>query len=94
VSGFEGTIYSSFFALTNNIPITNRRERGVKSYIWQYSIGETPADEAEWVTAQVTSQASVELTGLTPLNKYWFRVAAVTIAGTTAYNAPLLQVVL
>jgi len=79
---------------SGSVLLRRQKVEGAKSYIWQYSIGETPAGEAEWVTAQVTSQASVELTGLTPLNKYWFRVAAVTIAGTTAYNAPIMQVVL
>lgn len=64
-----------------------------KSYIWQYYIGETPVDESKWVIATVTTKASAELTGLTSLTKYWFRVAAVTIDGTTAYSQPILLVV-
>ncbi len=79
---------------SGSVLLRRQKVEGAKSYIWQYSIGETPASESEWVTAQVTSQASVELTGLTPLSKYWFRVAAVTIMGTTAYCAPIMQVVL
>lgn len=77
-----------------SVLLRRQKVEGAKSYIWQYSIGEIPASESDWVTAQVTSQASVELTGLTPLSKYWFRVAAVTITGTTAYCAPIMQVVL
>ena len=68
---------------------------GVRSYIWQHCMGDTPADnEADWVTAQVTSKATAEITGLTPLSKYWFRSAAVTPSGIMAYNSPILQVVI
>jgi len=38
----------------------------MSSYIWQYCIGEIPGNETDWINAQVTSQASVELTSLTP----------------------------
>lgn len=65
---------------------------GAKSYIWQYCTGETPvATDAEWTTAQVTSKASVELSGLTPYTKYWFRAAVVTAVGTSAYSSPVMQ---
>jgi len=66
----------------------------MSSYIWQFCIGEIPGNETDWINAQVTSQASVDLTSLTPLTKYWFRVAAVTISGTTAFCAPIMQVVI
>jgi len=66
---------------------------GAKSYIWQYCIGETPANENGWTIATVTTKANVEITGLTPLTKYWFRVAAVTIDGTNAYCQAILLVV-
>jgi len=74
--------------------LRRRREEGAKSYIWQYYIGETPGSEADWITAQVTAQASVLLTGLKPLTKYWFRVAVVTIEGTSAFSDPIMQVVI
>jgi len=67
---------------------------GAKSYIWQYYIGETPGDESKWIIATVTTKANAELTGLTPMTKYWFRVAAVTIDGTGAYSQPILLVVI
>ena len=50
--------------------------------------------EADWVSAQVTTQATVELTGLTPLTKYWFRVGVVTISGTSDFCDPISQGVL
>jgi len=73
-----------------------RRQRieGAKSYIWQYYIGENPGSSKDWINAQITTQASVELTGLTPLTRYWFRVAVVTSAGTSAFSDPIMQVVI
>lgn len=72
-----------------------KAQEGAKAYIWQYFIGDAPAaNDTDWVTAQVTTKASVELTGLTSLTKYWFRVAVVTSAGTGAYCSPVMQVVI
>jgi hypothetical protein len=72
-----------------------KAQDGAKAYIWQYCIGDAPAtNDADWVTAQVTSKTQAELTGLTPLTKYWFRVAVVTSAGTGAYCSPVMQVVI
>ena len=67
---------------------------GARSYIWQFYIGETPGSNKDWETARVTSQASVELTGLTLLSRYWFRVAVVTATGTSAFSDPIMQVVI
>jgi hypothetical protein len=44
--------------------------------------------------AKATSKASVEIDDLVPVNKYWFRVAAMTVQGTTAYNDPIMHFVL
>ena len=71
-----------------------KKVEGACSYIWQYYIGEIPTNDANWVNTQVTSQASVELTGLNALTKYWFRVAIVTISGTSAFSDPIMQVVI
>ena len=76
--------------------VTLRRQavEGAKSYIWQHCIGEMPAVENAWTTAQVTSKATVELVGLTAMSKYWFRSAAVSPAGTSAFSTPVMQVVI
>lgn len=79
---------------SGSVVLQRKRVDGARSYIWQYYIGETPSNDANWINAQVTSQASVELSGLTQLSKYWFRVAAVTITGTTAFCDPIMQVVI
>lgn len=79
---------------SGSVILRHKRIEGARSYIWQYCIGENPTDNSSWVIAEVTPQASVEITGLTPLTKYWFRVAAVTINGTGEYCVPVMQVVI
>jgi hypothetical protein len=79
---------------SGSVSLRHQAIDGAKSYVWQLYTGDNPADESGWTVAQVTTKASVELTGLTPLTKYWFRVAAVTTDGTTAYCPPLSQVVI
>jgi hypothetical protein len=72
-----------------------KAQEGVKAYIWQYLIGDAPsANDADWVTAQVTSKTQAELTGLTPLTKYWFRFAVVTATRTGPFCSPIMQVVI
>jgi len=71
------------------VVLKRKRETGVKAYIWQQSI-----DGINWVTVQTTAQASVELTGLTPLTKYSFRVAVVTITGTSDFSDAVTLVVI
>lgn len=79
---------------SGSVIIRRQAVESAKSYIWQYCTGETPVVEFDWTTAAVTSQASTELNGLITLTKYWFRVAAVTPSGTSAYTAPIMQVVI
>ena len=68
---------------------------GAKSYVWQLYQGDnTPVNEADWVTAQISSKVTVEITGLIPKTTYWFRSAVVTTNGVSAYNSPLMQVVI
>ena len=47
-------------------------------------------DESAWTTADTTAQANTIISGLTPLIRYWFRVAAVTRQGTTDYTSPVM----
>lgn len=67
--------------------------KGAKAYIWQYCVNIMPEGDEGWTIAQVSSKASVELSDLTPVTKYWFRVAAVMSQETTAYNSPVMHVV-
>lgn len=79
---------------SGSVLLRRKRAEGARSYIWQYYIGENPGADANWVNAQVTPQASIEINGLTPLTKYWFRVAVVTIDGTSDFGTPVMQVVI
>lgn len=79
---------------SGSVELHRQAVQGAKSYIWQFCMGDAPAPENEWIIAQVTSKASVELTGLKPLTRYWFRVAVVTAAGTSDYCQPIMQVVI
>ena len=80
---------------SGSVVLHRQAVEGAKSYIWQYCSGEMPAiKDADWLTAQVTSKVSAQIEGLTPLSKYWFRTAAVTPTGTTAYSQPIMQVVI
>ncbi len=77
--------------------VTIRRQAvdGARSYIWQYCMGETPAaNDVDWVTAQVTSKVTAELTGLISKTTYWFRSAAVMPTGTSAFTSAVKQVVI
>ena len=66
---------------------------GAKSYIWQYCINTLPENESGWTFAAATSKASTEIDNLIPVSKYWFRVAAVTPQGVTAYNDPIMHII-
>ncbi len=66
---------------------------GAKSYIWQLSINVLPDTDNAWKIAEVTGKASVELTNLNPVTKYWFRVAVVTSNSTLPYNDPIMHIV-
>jgi hypothetical protein len=79
---------------SGTVHLRHHAVEGAKSYIWQMCTGETPTSENNWMLAKVTSKATVEISGLTPLTKYWFRVAAVTTAGTLPYCPAVMQVVI
>ena len=67
--------------------------KGAKSYIWQNCISTYPESESQWVFATASSQASVLIVNLTSVTRYWFRVAAVTTDGISAYCDPIMHVV-
>ena len=85
------------WATAGNRPGTVKLRRqviqGAKSYIWQNCINTFPESESQWDFADATSQATVILENLTPVTRYWFRVAAVTTEGTSAYCDPIMHVV-
>lgn len=78
---------------SGSVLLRRQAVKGAKAYVWQYCINAIPEDEDGWKIAQVSGKASVELTDLLPVTKYWFRVAAVMAQETTAYNSPIMYVV-
>jgi len=80
---------------TGSVILRRYTVAGARAYIWQYCAGDNPAtNEAEWITAQVTTRATIEINGLTPLTRYWFRCAVVTAKGTSGYTTPVMLVVI
>ena len=63
------------------------------SYEWQLYQGDNPNAETGWVIVGRSTAASYELTGLTPLTKYYFRYCAITTHGVTDYCPPILKFV-
>ncbi|WP_243348830.1 fibronectin type III domain-containing protein [Parabacteroides sp. FAFU027] len=78
-------------SVSGSVLLRRQAYTGANSYIWQICEGTLPEDESGWTTIKVTSRASVEVTGLKPLTRYWFRVAVVTPQGTTAFSSPIMQ---
>ena len=63
------------------------------AYVWQYYVGsEVPAEE-QWLFGGCSTQASFEMTGLTPGSRVWFRVAAVTREGMQTFTQPVMKIV-
>lgn len=78
---------------SGSVILRRQAVQGAKSYIWQYCIHALAETDDGWKIAEVTGKASVELTDLLPVTKYWFRVAAVSSTGTSSYNDPIMHIV-
>lgn len=78
---------------SGSVLLRRQAVKGARAYIWQYCINYVPQDDNGWTIAKVSGKASVEITNLTPVTKYWFRVAAVMAQETASYNSPIAHVV-
>jgi hypothetical protein len=76
-----------------SVILRRKAVQGAYAYVWQYCINLLPETEDGWTHASVSGKASVELTGLTSVTKYWFRVAAVMADGPAPYCDPVMMVV-
>lgn len=79
---------------SGSVRLRRKADKSARAYLWQVYAGNYPTDTNAWSEAKVTTQASIELNGLTPLTKYWFRVAIVTKDGTSVYCQPVMLVVI
>ena len=64
--------------------------RGARSYIVERS--PDPPNETSWAHAAVSLRSSTTIQGLNSGTRYWFRVAAVTTNGQTAWSNPAVKV--
>lgn len=64
--------------------------RSARSYVVQRS--PDPPNETSWVHATVSTRSATTIQGLTSGTRYWFRVAAVTTSGQTAWSNPAVKV--
>lgn len=65
---------------------------GARSYLWQNCQGDAPAAESAWSVTGVSTQTTFEVEGLISGLKYWFRVAAVTAEGTSAFSPAISKI--
>jgi len=67
--------------------------QGAYGYVWQQCKVALSETEAGWTYAKATGKATAVVEDLTPITKYWFRVAAVLAEGTAAYCEPISIVI-
>ncbi|NEW84052.1 MAG: hypothetical protein GZ094_17025 [Mariniphaga sp.] len=79
---------------SGSVVLRRKAVQGAKSYIWQYSVSDVVTDKSEWVLGDATTKATTELNNLTIKTIHWFRVAAVTSDGTSAWLAPIMLMVM
>ncbi|MGE0088540.1 MAG: hypothetical protein AB7S50_03590 [Bacteroidales bacterium] len=75
------------------VSLKRRAVEGAMSYLWQYCQNDSPVTEDGWIFAGASAQTKFQITNLSTTGKYWFRSAAVTREGTTAYCTPVFKVV-
>ena len=73
---------------SGEVLLKHKAVQGAKSWVWQYS-----TDGIEWTHSGISTQTSYLVTGLTPITKYWFRSAYVTIDGQSEWSNPVSEVV-
>jgi len=73
---------------SGEVLLKHKAVQGAKSWVWQYS-----TDGIEWTHSGISTQTSYLVTGLTPVSKYWFRSAYVTIDGQSEWSNPVSEVV-
>jgi len=79
---------------SGSVILRRRAVEGAKSYLWQMSSSPLHETDNDWKQVKASTQASVEISGLTPLTKYWFRGSVVTKEGTSDFCAPVMHVVM
>ena len=77
---------AAFGERSGSVILRRKAIKGAYSYVWQYCKDTLPDTDAGWTLADATGKATITIENLTPLAKYYFRVAAVLAEGTAAYG--------
>jgi hypothetical protein len=64
--------------------------RGARSYVVERS--PDPPSESTWTHSGVSTRSRTTVEGLNSGTRYWFRVAAVTSSGQTAWSNPVVKI--
>ncbi|MET0650496.1 MAG: fibronectin type III domain-containing protein [Pyrinomonadaceae bacterium] len=64
--------------------------RGARSYVIERS--PDPPTDNSWAHAAVSTRSSATIQGLTSGTRYWFRVAALTTNGQSAWSNPAMKI--
>jgi hypothetical protein len=64
--------------------------RGARSYVVQRS--PDPPSESTWAHSGVSTRSRTTIEGLNSGTRYWFRVAAVTASGQSAWSNPVVKI--
>ena len=88
------TLVANVGPLSGSVKLVAKAVYNAGAYIWQSAKDNLPTTESEWITVGHSTQANYELTGLTVMSKYYFRVAAVTPEGTTDFSAAIEKIVI
>ena len=64
--------------------------RGARSYVVQRS--PDPPSEPTWIHSGVSTRSRTTVEGLNSGTRYWFRVAAITTSGQTAWSNPVVKI--
>ena len=64
--------------------------RGARSYVVQRS--PDPPSEPTWVHSGVSTRSRTTVEGLNSGTRYWFRVAAITSSGQSAWSNPAMKI--
>jgi len=97
-SGFEASkqpVYAAIpdFMASNGehsgeIQLKHQKVADAKSWVYQSSV-----DGVVWNQVGISVQSSYLVTGLTPITKYWFRCAYITLSGQSEWSNPVSEVV-
>ncbi len=68
--------------------------KGAGAYVHQFAVGSLPEDDNLWQFGGVSLQSKYVMENLKSEARTWFRSAAVTSKGMTAWSEPVMKIVI